>query len=76
VVRYAGLKDATEETHAALRQHSPLLELFSLASTNTAIDDPAVTKIFQSVQAVVPPGSTDRFIAPPNQNYMNAWSPF
>ena len=22
--------------------------------------------------AVVPPGSTDRFIAPPNQNYMNA----
>ncbi len=24
------------------------------------------------MQAVVPPGSTDRFIAPPNQNYMNA----
>jgi type VI secretion system protein ImpL len=28
--------------------------------------------IFQPVQAVVPPGSTDRFVAPPNQNYMNA----
>src|ERR1035441_1390562 len=31
-----------------------------------------MTKISQPVQSVVPPGSTDRFIAPPNQNYMNA----
>jgi hypothetical protein len=28
--------------------------------------------LFQPVHAVVPPGSADRFIAPPNQNYMNA----
>ena len=31
-----------------------------------------MSKIFQPVQAVVPPGSTDRFIAPSNQNYMTA----
>ena len=72
VVRYAGLKDATTKLAQLSGNQSPLLELFALASTNTAVDDPAVAKIFQPVQAVVPPGSTDRFIAPPNQNYMNA----
>ncbi len=72
VVRYSGLKDATDKLGQLSGNQSPLLELFSLASTNTAVDDPAVAKIFQPVQSVVPPGSTDRFIAPPNQNYMNA----
>ncbi len=72
VVRYAGLKDATAKLAQLSGNQSPLLELFSLASTNTAVDDPTVAGIFQPVQAVVPPGSTDRFIAPPNQNYMNA----
>ncbi|HEY1493455.1 MAG TPA: ImcF-related family protein, partial [Candidatus Solibacter sp.] len=70
VVRYAGLKDATTKLAQLAGNQSPLLELFALASTNTAVDDPAVAKIFQPVQAVVPPGSTDRFIAPSNQNYM------
>ena len=72
VVRYAGLKDATAKLALLSGNQSPLLELFSLASTNTAVDDPALAGIFQPVQAVVPPGSTDRFVAPPNQNYMNA----
>ncbi len=72
VVRYAGLADATAKLSQLAGNQSPLLELFALASTNTAVDDAAVAAIFQPVQAVVPPGSTDRFIAPPNQNYMNA----
>ena len=72
VVRYAGLKDATTKLAQLSGNQSPLLELFALASTNTAVDDAAVAKIFQPVQAVVPPGSTDRYIAPPNQNYMTA----
>jgi type VI secretion system protein ImpL len=72
VVRYAGLKDATTKLAQLSGNQSPLLELFALASTHTAVDEPAVAKIFQPVQAVVPPGSTDRFIAAPNQNYMNA----
>ena len=72
VVRYAGLKDATTKLASLSGNQSPLLELFALASTNTAVDDPAIVKIFQPVQSVVPPGSTDRYIAPPNQNYMTA----
>ena len=72
VVRYAGLKDATTKLAQLSGNQSPLLELFALASTNTAVDEPALAKIFQPVQSVVPPGATDRFIAPPNQNYMNA----
>src|ERR1019366_8617554 len=72
VVRYAGLEDATTKLGQLSRNQSPLLELFALASTHTAVDEPALVKIFQPVQAVVPPGSTDRFIAPPNQKYMTA----
>jgi type VI secretion system protein ImpL len=72
VLRYAGLKDASQKLGQLSGNQSPLLELFSLASQNTAVDDPAVAAVFQPVQTVVPPGSTDRFIAPPNQNYMNA----
>jgi len=71
VVRYAGLKDATTKLAQLSGNQSPLLELFRLASTNTAVDDPAVAKIFQPVQSVSS-GSTDRYIAPPNQNYMTA----
>src|ERR1039458_6540662 len=69
VVRYAGLKDATTKLSQLAGNQSPLLELFALASTNTAVDDAGVAAVFQPVQSVVPPGSTDRFIAPPNQNY-------
>jgi type VI secretion system protein ImpL len=72
VVRYAGLKDASVKLTVLSGNQSPLLELFALASTHTAVDDPAVANVFQPVQTVVPPGSTDRYIAPPNQNYMNA----
>lgn len=72
VVRYAGLKDASQKLTLLSGNQSALLELFALASQNTAVDDPAIAAVFQPVQTVVPPGSTDRFIAPPNQNYMNA----
>lgn len=72
VVRYAGLKDASQKLLQLSGNQSPLLELMALASQNTAVDEASVAAIFQPAQAVVPPGSTDRFIAPPNQNYMNA----
>jgi type VI secretion system protein ImpL len=72
VVRYAGLKDASEKLAQLSGNQSPLLELMALASQNTAVDDAGTAAIFQPVQAVVPPSSTDRFIAPPNQNYMSA----
>ncbi len=72
VVKYASLKDASQKLGQLSGNQSPLLELMALQSQNTAVDDPGVAAVFQPVQAVVPPGSTDRFIAPPNQNYMNA----
>ncbi len=72
VVRYANLKDASQKLTQLSGNQSFLLMLLALASQNTAVDDPNVANIFQPVQAVVPPGSTDRLIAPPNQPYMNA----
>jgi len=72
VARYAGLKDASDKLMQISGNQSPLLELFALASQNTAVDDPNVANLFQPVQAVVPPNATDRYIQPPNQNYMNA----
>jgi type VI secretion system protein ImpL len=70
VVKYASLKDASDKLNQLSGNQSPLLELFSLASNNTDVDDPAVKGAFQPVQTVTPPGSIDKFIAPPNQNYM------
>lgn len=72
VARYASLKDASAKLLQISGNQSPLLELFALASQNTAVDDPTVAGIFQPVQAVVPPNATDRYIQAPNQNYMNA----
>jgi type VI secretion system protein ImpL len=72
VVRYAGLKDASEKLRTLAGNQSPLLELIALASRNTDVDDPNVKGLFQPVQAVVPPTATDVVIAPPNQNYMQA----
>lgn len=72
VLRYASLNDAVQKLNLQSGNQSPLLSLFWLASQNTAVDAPEVAALFQPVQAVVPPGSADRFIAPPNQNYINA----
>jgi len=71
VVKYANLPDAAKKLALTSGNQSPLLALFWLVSQNTAVDDPKVTGAFQPVQAIVPPASVDRYIAPPNQNYMN-----
>ncbi|HWB97086.1 MAG TPA: ImcF-related family protein, partial [Bryobacteraceae bacterium] len=72
VVKYANLKDASQKLNLLSGNQSPLLALFWLASQNTAVDDPEVVNAFQPVHAVVPPASVDRYIAVPNQTYMNA----
>jgi type VI secretion system protein ImpL len=74
VVRYAGIPDAAKKLSLLSGNQSPLLALFWLASQNTAVDEPKIASAFQAVQLVVPPASTDRFIAPPNQSYMSALS--
>jgi type VI secretion system protein ImpL len=72
VVPYSDVKDAATKLGFLSGNQSPLLALLSLASRNTAVDDPAVANVFQPAQAVVPPGSEDRYIAPSNQNYVNS----
>ncbi|MFB3829119.1 MAG: ImcF-related family protein [Bryobacteraceae bacterium] len=72
VVRYASLADAAKKLTTLSGNQSTLLALFWLASQNTAVDDPAVAQAFQPIHTVMPPSSVDRYIAPPNQNYINA----
>ncbi len=72
VVRYASLRDAAEKLKLLSGNQSPLLALFCVASQNTAVDEASVATLFQPVQTVVPPQCGDRYIAPPNQNYMTA----
>ncbi len=72
VVKYGSLADAAKKLSVLSGNQSPLLEMFWLASQNTAVDKPEVSGIFQPVQAVVPPANVDRYIAPSNQAYMNA----
>jgi type VI secretion system protein ImpL len=72
VVKYNGLPDAAKKLMVLSGNQSPLLALFWLASQNTDVDVPAVKDAFQPVHSVVPTTSVDRYIAPPNQPYMNA----
>ena len=72
VLRYTNLKDAATKLKMHSSNQAPLLELSSLASQNTAVDDPSQAKLFQPVQAVTPPEVTDRYVGPANQNYVNA----
>jgi len=69
---YTDLKDAAQKLGRIANSDSPLLALFSLASQNTAVDDPAVANLLQPVRSVVPSDSKGLLIAPPNQNYINA----
>lgn len=72
VVKYANLQDASKKLTLLSSSGSPLLELFSLGSQNTKVDQPEVAKVFQPLDQVTPAGSGDRLIGPNNQPYMNA----
>ncbi len=72
VVKYASLPDASKKLGVLSGNQSPLLALFWLASQNIPVDQPDVVNALQPVQTVVPASSVDRYIAPPNQTYMNA----
>jgi type VI secretion system protein ImpL len=72
VVKYKDLKDASQKLTMLSGNASPLLAMLCLASQNTAVDEPRVAAAFQPAQAVVPFPCADKYILPPNQNYMNA----
>lgn len=71
-LRYTSIADAAHKLNLIAGNQSPLLELLSLASQNTAVKDSALTAAFQPVQAVVPPKDDDQLISPANQTYMQA----
>jgi len=71
IVRYASIKDASAKLLMLSGNQSPLLELISVASTNTGVDDPTVAQLFQPPQSVVAPGA-DKYIGGANQGYMGA----
>jgi len=73
VFRYANLRDAANKLRVHASNTSPLLEMSSQASQNTAGPD-TDSKIFQPVQYVTPPENTDKFIAASNSNYISALS--
>ncbi len=69
---FAGLSDAARKLRQLSGNQSPLLQLFALASRNTAVDTVNVGPAFRAVQMVVPPGDTNTYIGESNQQYMNA----
>jgi type VI secretion system protein ImpL len=71
VVRYRSLGDAAAKLQLLANPNSPLLALLFTVSHNTAVANPDISKEFQPAQAVVSPGSADKFVGAGNTNYVN-----
>ena len=70
VLRYASLSDANNKLRLLSGPQSPLLQLFSLVSKNTAVGVPDVDNMFHASQALVPPPG-DVLAGSANQPYMS-----
>ena len=71
VVKYKDVADAAQKLRLTSDVQSPLLEMFWLASQNTAVDAPDVVKAFKALHTVMPPANVDYF-GPSNSDYMHA----
>jgi type VI secretion system protein ImpL len=69
---YGSLSDADNKLRKVADPSSPLLELFWFVSHNTDVDLTDIKAVFEPVRDVVPAGATDKYIQPPNQQYMKA----
>jgi type VI secretion system protein ImpL len=70
-VGYRNYADAGNRLSVLDSNTSPMLELFWLISSNTAVAAPEIASQFQAPQAVVPPSNSDsRLLASPNQAYI------
>jgi type VI secretion system protein ImpL len=72
VVSYKNIPDASQKLKTLSSPQSPLLALFWLASQNTNVNNPDVTKAFKALYGVVPPAATDSYVNPANDPYMKA----
>ena len=57
VQHYGNVKDAARKLNLLSSNNSPLLALFALISSNTAVSDSDIAAAFQPAQAVVPPNA-------------------
>jgi type VI secretion system protein ImpL len=70
-VGYRNYADAGSKLSVLDSNTSPMLELFWLISTNTAVAAPEISSQFQAPQTVVPPGNPDsRLFGQSNQPYI------
>jgi type VI secretion system protein ImpL len=70
---YQNMQDAAAKLTVLDGNSSPLLELFSVVSLNTAVGVPQFAEPFQAPQAVVPPtNGENKYIAASNQAYVQA----
>jgi type VI secretion system protein ImpL len=70
---YQSMQDAASKLTVLDGNSSPLLELFSVVSLNTAVGAPQFAEPFQAPQAIVPPtNGENKYIAPTNQAYIQA----
>jgi type VI secretion system protein ImpL len=70
IIPFRGIADADQKLQKLSGNQSPLLELFYLASQNTAVDNPAVTNQLKALYAVMPAGAPDQYISAANADYM------
>ena len=70
VLHYSNAADASRKLNLLSSNNSPLLALFALVSTNTAVSDNDLAAAFQPTQAVVPPNANP-YVGASNQPYMN-----
>jgi type VI secretion system protein ImpL len=69
---YRAIPDAAQKLAILSGPQSPLLEMFWLASQNTAVENAAVTNAFRPLYAVMPPSAAQQFVVPANDAYMKA----
>ncbi len=68
---YRNYADAGSKLSVLDSNTSPMLELFWVISSNTAVPAPEISSQFQAPQTVVPPTNPDsRLLAQPNQPYI------
>jgi type VI secretion system protein ImpL len=73
VRKYDDVNDAVKKLSVIASAQSPLLQMFCLASQNTAVDSPDVQSPFKALHSILPPQSTcDLLVVPNNSDYMSA----
>lgn len=71
VASFDGLRQAAQRLASLGSAKSPLLQMFSVAATQTDVDTLTVGKAFQPVSFLTPPGA-DKFVVESNQDYVKA----